>query len=127
MGKRFTAILVALVMFFLPFFVERALAQVAEAQAQALADTNGTLWLAIGCVLGIIGVVIAMVSSPTAPGAAFIGQPPDYIMAYTNTYQQAAKSIQQNKALLGCVLGYGVVAALYLLVFAAAASTANSY
>ena len=125
MKKRLTAIFVALVLFFLPLFVERALAQVAEAEAQAMLDTNGTLWLAIGCLLGVIGYLIAMVVTPSPPGAAFIGQSPDYIAAYTSSYQGKAKSIQQGKALIGCLVGVGVEVVLYFLLFAAAASTSN--
>ena len=40
---------------------------VLEATQDAQADENGTLWFFAGCILGLIGVVIAYVAEPSPP------------------------------------------------------------
>jgi len=118
--KCLTAVFMALILFFLPFLVERAYAQVAEAQAQARSDVSTTLWLGLGCLLGVVGYVIAMLAIPNPSASSLLGKSPDYIAVYTDAYRAEAKSIQTGKALIGCLAGTAVEVLSYALIFAAA-------
>ncbi len=62
-----------------------------EATQDAQADENGTLWFFAGCLLGLIGVVIAAVAEPTPPPARLMGKSPEYLAVYTQTYKSAGQ------------------------------------
>lgn len=117
------SVLMVLVLFFLPLFVERAFAQVAEAQAQAEKDVNGTLWLGVGCLLGLVGYLIALLVVPNPPAGALMGKSPDYVVQYTDAYKSKAKSMQTSKALIGCLVGTGLQILVYVLAFASSSTS----
>ncbi len=72
-----------------------------EATQDAQADENGALWFFAGCVLGLIGVVIAYVAEPSPPTARLMGKSPQYLAIYMNTYRSEGRSAQVRSALLG--------------------------
>ena len=97
-----------------------------QAQMDAQADVNGTLWFFAGCLLGIWGVGAAYVIEPSPPASRLVGQPPDYVAMYTDCYKDKAKSIQTSASMKGCVIGYTLSAVGYLfwiLLYSAAATT----
>ena len=71
----------------------------------ARTDTNGTAWLAIGCLFGCLGVGAAYVLEPNPPTTALLGKSPEYVAAYTDSYRQTAKRKRTSKAWTGCVVG----------------------
>lgn len=77
----------------------------------ARVNTNGSVWLAIGCLGGIsclggiIGIAIAYVVEPSPPATTLLGKSPEYVAAYTDAYKMTAKSIQTSKAWTGCIVG----------------------
>jgi hypothetical protein len=126
--KCLTAVFMALVLFFMPFLVERAYAQVAEAQAQAKSDVSPILWLAIGCLLNVVGWVMAMlVTFTNPPVSSLLGKSPDYVTVYTDAYKAEAKRIQTGKALIGCLVGTGVEILATVLLVVLARSTNTFY
>jgi hypothetical protein len=100
----------------------------AEAISDAHADTNGTLWYFAGCLLGVIGILIAYVSEPTPPPARMMGKSPEYLAIYTNTYKAEAKSIQGRSAVYGALTTVAVVVVIYIIVIVAVVhSTQTTY
>lgn len=71
----------------------------------ASASTNGTLWLAIGCLGDIVGVAVAYVIEPQPSATMLLGKSPEYVAAYTDAYKATGKSIQTSKAWTGCIIG----------------------
>ena len=88
-----------------------------EATQDAQADENGALWFFAGCLLGIIGVVIAYVADPTPPPARLMGKSPQYLAIYMQTYQSEGRSAQVRSSLwgIGTVLIIGVVLIIVIL------------
>jgi hypothetical protein len=76
-------------------------------------------WFWIGCIGGLIGLLLAYVIEPSPPATSLMGQPPEYVAAYTDCYKSAAKSKQGSKALTGCLVGTGISVALNLVLIAA--------
>ena len=86
----------------------------AQAQMDAQADVNETMWFFAGCLFGVLGVGAAYVIEPSPPASRLLGQPPDYVAIYTDCYKDKAKSIQTSAAIKGCVLGSVLWGASYL-------------
>ena len=97
------------------------LAQQTNDAAQAIADAtrdaknpqNGYVWFPAGCLLGVVGILIAAVYSPPPPATRLLGKSPEYITYYTETYQKVAKDDQVTEATLGCLPGTCLWAGAY--------------
>jgi hypothetical protein len=98
----------------------------ADGERDAQAETNGVAWLAVGCLVGVLGVVIGYVVEPSPPPTRLLGKSPDYVMAYTQSYKYAGKQAQGKKALVGCLVGTAAVAVVYVIVLSAAASSSGT-
>ena len=90
-----------------------------EAREQAIADAerdvNRQSWFLAGCVLTIIGVLIAQMNNPVVPAERLIGKSPAYTDTYISHYQAKCGEIQRSSALAGCLfstLAISVVGAL---------------
>lgn len=90
------------------------------ATTRANSDTNGTLWFAAGCILGVLGLVGAYVIEPNPPATALVGQDEQYVAEYTDCYQDTAGDIQQKQALYGCLAGTAATALIYGVLVAGA-------
>lgn len=90
---------------------------VMEATQDAQADENAALWFFAGCLLGVIGVVIAYVAEPTPPAARLMGKSPQYLAIYTNTYRSEGRSAQVRSSLwgIGTILALTVVLIIVIL------------
>jgi hypothetical protein len=97
-----------------------------EATQDAQADNNGVLWFFAGCLLGLIGVVIALVAEPTPPAARLMGKSPEYLAIYTQTYKSEGKSAQLRSALWGLGTAVVVVVIIYVIIIVAFVKTANT-
>jgi len=86
----------------------------AQAQMDAQADVNETMWFFAGCLFGVLGVGAAYVIEPSPPASRLLGQPPDYVAIYTDCYKDKAKSIQTSAAIKGCVIEAVLWGAYYL-------------
>jgi hypothetical protein len=92
----------------------------AKGTAAAEAEVNKMLWAGIGFLLGLVGVVIAYVVTPSPPQSHLIGKDMEYVAAFTDAFQSKGRSIQGNYALMGCVVGSLASAACWAIIFAAA-------
>ena len=99
----------------------------AEATNDARADTNGTLWFFAGCLLGVIGIIIAYVAEPTPPPARLMGKSPEYLAIYTTTYKAEARSIQGRAAIWGTATVVAVVVVIYIIVIVAIVKSNPTY
>ena len=98
----------------------------AEAVADAHADTNGTMWFFAGCLLGVIGIIIAYVAEPSPPPARLMGKSPEYLAIYTATYKSEAKSIQGRSAIYGTLTTLAVFVVIYVIIIVAVVHDANT-
>ena len=105
------------------YAAEGAAAAAAAAEADADADTSGALWFGAGCLLGVIGILVAYVVESHPQATRLMGKDAEYIQAYTLTYSSAAKSIQTKMALYGCAAGAVTGVVLYVFAIGAAVSS----
>ena len=84
-----------------------------QAEMDAQKDVNGTLWIAAGFFFGLLGIGAAYIIEPDPPMSRLVGKSPEYVAAYTDCYKRAGRSIQVNKALIGCVANAVVITACY--------------
>jgi len=83
-----------------------------QAKVDAERDTEKLLWMAMGCVFGCLGVGAAYVIETSPEAMSLVGKSPEYVAAYTDCYKEKGRSIQTNKALVGCLVGTLVGAAV---------------
>lgn len=98
----------------------------ADGERDAAADTNNVAWLAVGCLVGVLGVLIGYVMEPSPPPTRLLGKSPEYVASYTQSYKYAGKQIQGKKALVGCLVGTAVGTVIYVIALSAAASSTGT-
>ncbi|MEO0076897.1 MAG: hypothetical protein ABIK19_04470 [candidate division WOR-3 bacterium] len=103
-----------------------------DAEVDAKSDVNSMLWMGAGCVLGVVGILVAYLVEPSPPASRLMGKSPEYVTAYTDHYKSVSKSEQGKKAITGCAIGYGLAAIVYviyvaLIAAAVTAGTATTY
>ncbi len=84
-----------------------------QAEADVRRDVNGTLWIVAGFFFGLLGIGAAYIIEPDPPMSRLVGKDPGYVAAYTDCYKRAGRSIQVNKALIGCVASAVLSTACY--------------
>ena len=84
----------------------------AEATSDAKAYTTGETWFIVGCLFGLLGVLVASAIEPSPPVWRLMGQSEDYVVTYTTAYKSAARSIRVGKAATGCAVGVSLSFAL---------------
>jgi len=119
------AILLVFVVFATPILAQQGeiMAGRMAGEQAAKANVNGTMWLAVGCIGGLLGVIIAYIYEPSPSSTMLLGKSPEYVAAYSDAYKMTAKKTQTNKAWTGCIVFTLVYTAVYVLAIAAANST----
>ncbi|MDE0015376.1 MAG: conotoxin [Candidatus Poribacteria bacterium] len=115
---KLTVILLIALMFFTPIV---SIAQQQSDAVQAIADAKrdgknantSYIWFPAGCVLGVVGIVLAGVYTPPVPAEKLLGKSPEYVAYYTSTYQKVARDDQLMEATLGCVFSTCLGGAVY--------------
>ena len=92
-----------------------------QARMDARSDVKGGTWFIVGCLLGLVGWIIAYVVEPNPPATRLLGQSPDYVAVYTDAYKREGKKVQSQKALSGCLVGTCVSVILEVILMSAAA------
>ena len=126
-----TALLLVMVLFFLPLLNDIALAQNQTPASDFLqgkmdgeydAKASGA-WFFAGFCLGLIGVLIAYLVKPTPSTASLVGKSQEYITGYVEGYKDKGAKLQGQKALYGlgtlCLLDV----VLYAVLIAASTDT----
>jgi len=125
--KSFVAIafVMSLVMFATPILAQQGeiMAGRMAGEQAARANTNGMLWMAIGCVGSWIGILAAYIYAPSPPTTQLLGKSPEYVAAYTDAYKETAKKVQTGKVWTGCITSAVLYTVFYVVLFATAAAT----
>ena len=88
---------------------------IATARRDAIADAQrDNTWYGAGFLFGVFGVGAAYVMTPQVPPVNLLGKPPEYIIFYTDAYQQAMRTLRVEQATTGCLVWGGAVAFYYL-------------
>jgi hypothetical protein len=74
-----------------------------QAQIDVERNVNGPLWFGVGCLFGVFGWGAAYLLPPSPSPVNLMGKSSEYVMVYTSCYKEKGKSIQANKALIGCL------------------------
>jgi hypothetical protein len=96
-------------------------------EQSARANTSGMAWMAIGCIGGLLGVIVAYVYEPNPSITMLLGKSPEYVAAYTDAYKSAAKNTQTSKAWVGCIASTLLSVVYIVLVVAATEDTIYYY
>ena len=92
---------------------------IVAAERDAQADVNKGLWFVGGCLVGVLGVIVAYTLKPTPPATRLLGKSPEYVAFYTDAYTEKAKKLQGNNALAGCLVN-GLATVVYVMAVLAA-------
>ena len=65
--------------------------------------------------IGVGGIVISYIATPSPPESAYIGKPVEYIMGYTEGYKNKGRLKNAKYASLGCLAGTVIEVALYVI------------
>lgn len=120
--QRVCAIVLTVVMLTSPVLTPAAIAQESmndyvQGKLDGERDAKGNpVWFLAGCLAGATGVIGAYVVKPDPPAYQLLGKSPEYIMGYTEGYQNKARDRNVMYALVGC--GTFVIGYCYLLVLA---------
>ena len=120
--SRFIAFIVLCLILYSPF-VSFALqntiqtSAIADAERDAAARVNKSLWFFGGCLGGILVIIIANIHEPYPPASALLGKSPEYVGFYTDAYRAKARNLQTSQAVRGCAANCIVVAGCYGCMF----------
>ena len=78
---------------------------VADAEKDAVAHLNRTLWFSTGCFFPLIGPIFSQRYQPFMPTARVLGKSSQYVAFYYDAYKVKTKKSQFNWALAGCLVG----------------------
>lgn len=76
-----------------------------QAHLDAERQTSDILWLGAGCLFGCLGLGAAYLIEPSPRAMNLVGKSPEYVATYTDCYKDKGRSLQTNKALIGCIAG----------------------
>ena len=83
-----------------------------DAEQDAEAVFNERLWYLTGCFFNYGGYLFAQTYYSPVPAIALLGQSPEYVAFYTDTYRAKSKELRSSAAFMGCIHGAVVQACL---------------
>ncbi len=92
---------------------------VADAEKDAAAHFNRTLWFSTGCFFPLIGPIFSQRHQPFMPTARVLGKSPEYVAFYYDAYKVKTKKIQYTWSLIGCLIGAPIEAYLITVLYRA--------
>ena len=90
---------------------------VKDAEKDAVAHLNRTLWFSTGCFFPLIGPIFSQRYQPFMPTARVLGKSPQYVAFYYDAYKVKTKKLQFSWALSGCLVGAPIGAYLFSLLY----------
>lgn len=93
-----------------------------DGQIAAKYNQDGFLWYSAGCLMGLIGILLAYVVEPVPPAVALMGKTPEYAFAYTDCYRTTAKRTRAQYAFAG-LLTTGVLYLVFYIIISSENST----
>ena len=92
---------------------------VADAEKDAAAHFNRTLWFSTGCFFPLIGPIFSQRHQPFMPTARVLGKSAEYVAFYYDAYKVKTKKIQFTWSLVGCLVGAPIEAYLITVLYRA--------
>ena len=90
---------------------------VSDAEKDAVAHLNRTLWFSTGCFFPLVGPIFSQRYQPFMPTARVLGKSPEYVAFYYDAYKIKTKKLQFKWALSGCLVGAPIGAYLITLLY----------
>ena len=90
---------------------------VKDAEKDAVAHLNRTLWFSTGCFFSLAGPIFSQRYQPFMPTARVLGKSPQYVAFYYDAYKVKTKKLQFSWALSGCLVGTPIGAYLFSLLY----------
>lgn len=117
------SVLMSVLIFAMPILAQQTEIMKGKADGEQMgkSSVNGFMWMAIGCVAGLLGVIIAYIYEPNPPATMLLGKSPEYVASFTDAYKASAKSSQTKNAWIGCLLS-GALSILYYAALLASVS-----
>lgn len=84
------------------------------AEEDAKADVNVMLWLIIGFFCNFIGIIIALIYSPSPNITRYFGKTQMYSLYYENVYKSKVRKLQGLYSLCGLFSTYLIVCIFYM-------------
>ncbi len=96
--------------------------EAADDVARAIEDANVDVrlmrqgaWFTAGCLLGVLGILLAYFITPIPPTERFIGKSAEYVHAYTNEFIRVSQRSRIRAASQGCATNALVSAGVYAI------------
>lgn len=90
---------------------------VKDAEKDAAAHLNRTLWFSTGCFFPLVGPILSQRYQPFMPTARVLGKSPQYVAFYYDAYKVKTKKLQYNWAFAGCLIGAPIEIYLITLLY----------
>ena len=74
------------------------------AEQDAESDAKKVRWFFIGFFGNILGVLIASIYEPLPPASRLLGESPEHVAFYTDSYKAKSRSIQVRQSVIGLVV-----------------------
>ena len=75
-----------------------------NAEQDAESDAKKVRWFFIGFFGNILGVLIASIYEPIPPASRLLGESPEHVAFYTDSYKAKSRSVQVRQSLIGLVV-----------------------
>ena len=93
-----------------------------DGEAKAMENVNKSDWFIIGCLLGLVGIIVASASQNNPPAEALVGKSPEYVAKFSECYKKKAKSIKSSGATSGCLVGVALSLLVDLVILGGSSS-----
>ena len=88
---------------------------ITTAKKDAITDAQrDSTWYGAGFLFGVLGVGAAYVMTPAVPPERLLGKSPDYVIFYTDAYQETIRTKRVEQASIGCLFLGGAAGIYYL-------------
>lgn len=85
------------------------------AERDAESDAKKVTWFFIGFLGNILGIIIASIYEPTPSASRLLGESPEYVALYTDSYKAKSRKIQIRQSIIGCVVPIGFMIFIWIL------------
>ena len=85
------------------------------AEQDAESDAKKIRWFVIGLFGNIMGVLIASIYEPAPPASRLLGESPEYVATYTDSYRAKSRSVQTRLSVMGLLIPYGFMLLIIIL------------
>ncbi len=92
---------------------------IADAEKDAVAHLNRTMWFSAGCFFPLVGPILSQRYQPFMPTARVLGKSPQYVAFYYDAYKVKTKKIQFTWSMIGCFVGSPIGSYLIPLLYRA--------